>query len=117
MVENEDVIKEFLLESHEGLDRLEGDWVEFEKNPSDKARITAIFRVIHTVKGTGAFLGFSKLAKLAHAGENLLSGLRDGKTPFRPAMGGALLKMADSLRQTLRQIENTQAEGEPKNEG
>jgi len=38
-----------------------------------------VFRTIHTIKGTCGFLGFNKLEKVAHAGENLLSRLRDGQ--------------------------------------
>ena len=111
MGENEDVIKEFLLESYEGLERLESDLMEYEKNPSDQARIASIFRVVHTLKGTGAFLGFFKLESLAHAGENLLSDLRDGRVAFEPSMGSALLELVDVLRKILRSIEASQGEG------
>ena len=111
MIENEDVIREFLLESYEGLERLEGDLMEYEKNPSDKAHITSIFRVVHTIKGTGAFLGYTKLETLAHAGENLLSDLRDGRIAFERSMGGVLLELVDVLRKILRSIENAQGEG------
>ena len=38
-----------------------------------------IFRSVHTIKGTTGFLGFKRLEKLAHAGENLLGLLRENK--------------------------------------
>ena len=67
------IITEFLIESHENLDRLERDLVELEKNPTEKETLASIFRTIHTLKGSSGFLGFEKLEAIAHSGENLLS--------------------------------------------
>ena len=74
-----DIVKEFLVESRENLDRLDRDLVGLEKNPKDKEALAGVFRTIHTIKGTCGFLGFNKLEKVAHVGENLLTRLRDGQ--------------------------------------
>ena len=80
MSENDDdIVKDFLAESYENLDRLDRDLVGLEKNPKDKAALAGVFRTIHTIKGTCGFLGFNKLEKVAHVGENLLTRLRDGQ--------------------------------------
>jgi len=78
MSELDDIVKEFLLESYENLDRLDRDLVQLEKEPSSNDLISSIFRTIHTIKGTCGFLGFGKLESVSHVGENLLSRLRDG---------------------------------------
>jgi len=78
MSELDEVIGEFLVESHENLDRLDQDLVALEDDPTNRQLLGGIFRTIHTIKGTCGFLGFSKLESLTHAGENLLSRLRDG---------------------------------------
>jgi chemotaxis protein histidine kinase CheA len=57
MTEHEDLVREFLIESYENLDRLDRDLVELEKNPHDKERLGSVFRTIHTIKGTVGFLG------------------------------------------------------------
>ena len=62
----DDVVRDFLVESHEGLDRLDRDLVVLEQAPSDRARLARIFQCIHTVKGTGGLLGFSKLEGVSH---------------------------------------------------
>src|SRR5262249_30484503 len=67
-----DIVQEFLVESAENRDRLDRDLVGLEQNPQDKAALAGIFRTIHTIKGTCGFLGFGKLEKVAHVGENLL---------------------------------------------
>src|SRR5258708_35236606 len=107
-----DIVKDFLVESHENLDRLDRDLVGLEKNPKDKDALAGIFRTIHTIKGTCGFLGFNKLEKVAHVGENLLTRLRDGQLTLNPEITTALLGMVDAIRQILSQIETTGQEGE-----
>ncbi len=68
--------REFLIESQEGLDRMERCLTDLEAQPQDNALLAEIFRSVHTIKGTAGFLGFKWLERLAHAGENLLDELR-----------------------------------------
>ncbi|HYK49642.1 MAG TPA: chemotaxis protein CheA [Terriglobales bacterium] len=107
-----DIIKDFVVESHENLDRLDRDLVGLEKNPKDTEALAGVFRTIHTIKGTCGFLGFNKLEIVAHAGENLLSRLREGQLTLNPEITTALLGMVDVVRQMLDSIENTGTEGE-----
>jgi two-component system chemotaxis sensor kinase CheA len=71
-----------------------------------------VFRTIHTIKGTCGFLGFNKLEKVAHVGENLLTRLRGGMLTLNPEITTALLGMVDAVRQMLSQIEIAGQEGE-----
>jgi two-component system chemotaxis sensor kinase CheA len=107
----DDLIKEFLVESYENLDRLDQGFVELEKNPSTET-LGSIFRAIHTIKGTCGFLGFSKLESVSHAGENLLSLLRDGQLQASSPITDALLAMVDVIRAMLASIEANGNEGE-----
>ena len=69
----DDLTKEFIAESQEGLDRMERCLTELETRPEDCAQLVGeIFRSVHTIKGTTGFLGFNRLERLAHAGEHLL---------------------------------------------
>ena len=107
----DDLIKEFLVESYENLDRLDRDFVELEKNPS-KEILGSIFRAVHTIKGTCGFFGFSKLESVSHAGENLLSLLRDGQLQVNPTITNALLAMVDAIREMLASLEANGTDGE-----
>jgi len=106
-----EIVKDFLVESYENLDRLDRDLVELEKNPQDTDALAGVFRTIHTIKGTCGFLGFGKLEKVAHVGENLLSRLRDRQLTLTPEITTALLTMVDAVRQMLKEIESTGADG------
>ena len=75
----DEIVKDFLIESNENLDRLDQELVKLEVEPSSKELLASIFRTIHTIKGSCGFLGFANLEKWAHAGESSLSLLRDGK--------------------------------------
>src|SRR5260370_25835963 len=107
-----DIVKDFLVESYENLDRLDRDLVGLEKNPHDRDALAGVFRTIHTIKGTCGFLGFPQLEKVAHVGESLLTRLRDGQLTLNPELTTALLGMVDAVRQILSQIETTGKEGE-----
>jgi two-component system, chemotaxis family, sensor kinase CheA len=107
-----EIVEDFLVESYENLDRLDRDLVGLEKNPKDKDSLAGVFRTIHTIKGTCGFLGFNKLEKVAHVGENLLTRLRDGQLTLNPEITTALLGMVDAIRQMLKEIESTGADGE-----
>jgi len=108
----DDVVKEFLVESHENLDRLDRELVELEQDPHDRENLASIFRTIHTLKGTCGFLGFSRLEAISHVGENLLSRMRDGLLVLDTAITTGLLEMVDAIRQILAAVESTGAENE-----
>jgi len=107
----DDLIKEFLVESNENLDRLDSELVKLETDPSSQDLLSSIFRTIHTIKGSCGFLGFSKLEKVAHVGESLLSRLRDGKLSLTPDFTSGLLAMVDAIRAMLGEIQTTEQDG------
>jgi two-component system, chemotaxis family, sensor kinase CheA len=108
----DELTREFLIESQEGLDRMERCLTDLEERPQDTELLGEIFRSVHTIKGTTGFLGFRRLEKLAHAGENLLGLLRDGKLSANQSIITGLLQLMDALRGILRIIETHNHEGE-----
>jgi two-component system chemotaxis sensor kinase CheA len=107
----DELTKEFVAESQEGLERMELCLTDLEKRPGDLDLVSEIFRTVHTIKGTTGFLGFRRLEKLAHTGEGLLAALRAGKIDATSKLIGALLELLDRLRAVLHLIETTGAEG------
>ena len=108
----DDLTQEFLAESLDGLDRMDRCLTELEARPNDAELLGEIFRAVHTIKGTTGFLGFSRLEKLAHAGENLLGSLRDGRLKANPELVSGLLRLMDRLREILGLIDKTGKEGD-----
>lgn len=112
MSEQDELLREFLVESYENLDRLDGEFVALEEDPSSKETLSSIFRTIHTIKGTCGFLNLSRLESVTHAGENLLSSLREGGIGLNDEITTALLHLVDAVREMLACIEETGEEGE-----
>lgn len=109
--EDQETIREFLVESYENLSRLDQDLVQLEKHPGDRDLLGSIFRTIHTIKGACGFLSFSVLEGITHQAESLLSQLRDGKRALTPALVSLILETVDATRKVMAQIEVSGTEG------
>jgi two-component system chemotaxis sensor kinase CheA len=110
--DNDEILREFLVESYENLDQLDRDLVVLEEDPTNRDGLASVFRTIHTIKGTCGFLGLGKLESVAHVGENLLSRMRDGKMQLTTESTSALLAMVDAIRTMLASVEATGSDGE-----
>ncbi len=107
----QDIIREFLIESSENLNRLDQEVVQLEQCPDDKELLASIFRTFHTIKGTCGFLGFSALEEVAHGAEEILSQLRAGKQRLSEPVVHLILESVDAIRKILVAIEQTGGEG------
>ncbi len=110
MTESDEVLKEFLVESAELLDRAEQDLMALESAGNPQA-LASIFRDFHTIKGTAGFYGFAKLQGLTHAAENVLGRMREGKLATSSDIISTLLSVADGVRKILASIEASGQEG------
>lgn len=98
------LIQDFLAESGELIEQLDGDLVTLESATEPAAAqelLNGIFRALHTIKGAASFLAFTNLTKFAHAAEDALNRLRKGDVRVTPAIMDALLKSVDVLREML----------------
>ena len=102
--EADEFVGELLDECTENLDQLERALLLLENDPRSTRALDNAFRAIHTIKGSSALFGLSRIEAVAHLGESVLSGLRDATLSFTTERASALLAMADLLRQILRQV-------------
>jgi len=107
---DEELLAEFLTESNENLSAIEQQLMDLEANPQDEEILGAIFRAIHTVKGSCGFLGLVGLEKVAHAGENLLSKIRALKFAMNADLVSLLLECTDAITSLLDGLESEGAE-------
>lgn len=112
MDNNDQILDEFLLEAGEIFDQLDLDFVQLEQTPQDKKLIGNIFRAMHTLKGSSGFFAFHRLEKVAHAGESLLSKLRDGIFILNEEMTDVLLETSDRLRAIVDGVQKQRREPE-----
>lgn len=102
----DDLIQEFIAETRETLEALSGEIVAWEAHPEDRARLDAIFRFVHTVKGSCGFLDLPRLGRLSHAAEDVLAQVREGeRTPDRPLVN-AVLAIVDRIGELVEAIDS-----------
>lgn len=117
MDNNDQILDEFLLEAGEIFDQLDIDFVRLEQTPEDKKLLGNIFRAMHTLKGSSGFFAFHRLEKVAHAGESLLSKLRDGVFTLNEEMTDVLLNTSDRLREIIDGVQKQRREPEGDDSG
>jgi two-component system chemotaxis sensor kinase CheA len=101
----DDLLAEFLAETREMMTALGGELVAWEANPSDRARLDAIFRFVHTVKGNCGFFDFPRLESLSHAAEDALAEVRAGRRSASPRLVTAVLAIVDRIGAMVDAIE------------
>lgn len=102
--QDEILVKEFLTESEELLQRMDQDMIALESAPSDAEILNRIFRALHTIKGTSGFLGFEAVVRVSHRAEDVLNALRRGEVTLCPRIINGLLAARDQIGKMLEDI-------------
>ncbi len=113
MVEDLDLVSDFIAEAREHLDSIELNMVEWERSPGDKEIINSIFRPFHTIKGVAGFLNLKKINHLSHQLENLLDEARDGKLKLTPDLSDLIFDGVDVLKSMIQSLEAALGAGGP----
>jgi two-component system, chemotaxis family, sensor kinase CheA len=93
-----DVFKE---EAREKLLELEDTLLELESNPEDAEYIGRVFRVMHTIKGSGAMFGFDDIAAFTHEIETVYDKVRDGAISVSNELIDLTLQAKDQIKLML----------------
>lgn len=102
-----EIIREFLIETNENLDRLGRELVLLARRPKDAALLAGIFRVVHTLKGTCRFLGFTAIEAVTHHAETILGQVRSGERDLTPELVSLISESVDAVKRELAVITRT----------
>jgi two-component system chemotaxis sensor kinase CheA len=108
----DDLLADFLTETHEGLSAVDEALLRLERAPDDAPTLAEVFRQVHTIKGTCGFLGLSRLEKVAHAGETILGLYRDGSLKVTPEGITLIFTAVDAIRKIVVGLEQNGQEPE-----
>jgi two-component system chemotaxis sensor kinase CheA len=78
MEEVNPAVATFVQEAREQLEGLEALLLDLE-GAADPEQVDAVFRTLHTVKGSGAMFGFGVLARFTHHFEDAFDQVREGR--------------------------------------
>ena len=105
----DDLLQEFIAETRETLEAISGEIVGWEADPSDRSRLDAIFRFVHTIKGSCGFLDLPRLARLSHAAEDALAAVRAGERAPDQALVTVILAIIDRIGEIVEAIDAGEA--------
>lgn len=113
----DDLLVEFLTETNESLEKLDLEIVRLEQNPGDMELVSSIFRIMHTIKGTCGFLGLPRLESIAHAAEDVMGKIRDGKLAPSATIVSLVFDSLDQIKFILAMLgeSGTEPEGDDSN--
>jgi len=97
----------FLRESEEAITKLNNSLLELESDPENQEAMDAIFRTAHTLKGNFGAMGFEDASNLAHAIEDLLDEMREGKREVTPEIMDLIFAGIDQIEGIIREIDET----------
>ncbi len=102
----DDLLTDFIAETRDMMEAIEGEIIAWEADPSDRTRLDAIFRFVHTVKGNCGFFDFPRLERISHAAEDALADARSGRRTPDQHFVSAVLGIIDCINDMVAAIEN-----------
>ncbi len=99
--EDPELLATFRAEVDERLASLSAGLLQLETQASPRQLIAALFRDAHTVKGSARMMGLTKVLETAHAAEDLLGALRDGRFQVRRDYVDLLLATVDGIGRSI----------------
>lgn len=106
------LLERFVGEARDLLQGAASALLILERQPSDEAAINDVFRSVHTLKGSVGLFDFPAFTKLVHAGEDVLSAVRDGKLGLTSDLVDLLLDVFDQVAAWVDDIEGAGALGQ-----
>lgn len=88
----------FREEAFEVLLGLETSLLELERYPENPEVVSAIFRALHTIKGSGAMVGFDEVSQFAHQIETVYDLVRSGEITATKPLIDITLSACDVIR-------------------
>lgn len=91
----------FREEAYELLNQLEQSLLELEDRPDDPELVSAVFRSMHTIKGSASMFGFDRISEFTHHVETVLDDVRNGEVPVSRELVDLTLDSRDHIRGML----------------
>ncbi len=93
----DDYLGDFIQESREMLENASECLLRLEKSPDNLDEINALFRALHTIKGSAGFFKLDCISEHAHRAENLLDQVRNKRLAFNSEVVDTLFASLDFI--------------------
>ena len=106
----ESIRQVFFQECEELLQAMEEGLSAMESGDADSETINAVFRAVHSIKGSGGAFGYEALVCFAHKFESVLDDLRSGRVEAHPDLMKILLRAGDILADHIAAVRDGRAQ-------
>ncbi|GAA1564017.1 chemotaxis protein CheA [Dactylosporangium maewongense] len=108
-----DALDTFITEARELLQDFEEGLLGLEDDPSAEETVNALFRTMHTLKGSAGLFGLAHLVAFTHVVETVLDSLREGELAVTPELVSALLPCGDHVSSMVEGVASGRTEATP----
>lgn len=98
---SDEAIAVFQVEARENLEIIEQGLLDLLERPEDRDLVDAVFRGLHTLKGSGSMFGFDALAGFTHHCETAFDRVRKGEVAATTDLVSAVLAARDHMRRLM----------------
>jgi two-component system chemotaxis sensor kinase CheA len=106
----EQLKREFLKEAWSLLEECDEAFLGFESEANREEELKRVFRIFHSLKGSGMSVGFTDLSELAHKAEDVLAVLRLQPAKLTQDIQSLLLTVGDALKVIVKMLEKGEKE-------
>ena len=93
--------EKYKAEAEEYFEKLEAGLLQLETDPDNESVLGEIFRILHSMKGSGGMFGFDLLSAVTHDLESMFDLFRTGKSRITPEIISFTLEAIDALRRLM----------------
>ncbi|MBU1862724.1 MAG: chemotaxis protein CheA [Candidatus Omnitrophica bacterium] len=94
-------IEQFVIDADQNIEGFNTALIEHENEKGNAAHINELFRIVHTLKGSSGLVNAAQIQKIAHAMENILTLVREGKASLDDKGVSTLFKGIDAIREIV----------------
>lgn len=107
---DEELLKEFIIESNEHLSELEENLNRLVDDPENPEYLNQLFRAVHSIKGSADYIGLEKTGEFLHKMESILERLRQGSLQATTHIIDVLFMGMDTVTSLLQDLSESQQE-------
>ena len=97
----EQLVQGFMDEAAELIIKMEESLLTLASDPGNKESIDSIFRVMHTLKGSGGMFGFASVTSFTHLLENIYDKIRDQKLQLSKETLNLTFRSVDLIKELM----------------
>ena len=108
--ENNNFIKDYIVESREYLNSLDEFCLNAEKSEGDEEFLKELLRILHSLKGTSRMMGFSNIEQIIHETETVFKNIQNNHFCIKRNETNLLISVISVIRKAVDTIEQNQTD-------